>query len=154
MRGPGLRKASLPRLLSSHQFELWRVVDYELGELFEHADVMSEGAARAEGPSLTYYGITSILLLTRSHGGNIPDESLHNTVEVLRRNPHARTRAIRIACREAQVRCPQPLARVEAELLVRVGPKGVHIDVEVEAPVLDHDRVVAVTDSAVRSRAR
>jgi hypothetical protein len=133
--GPSLRKAGSPQLFVPRQVELWRVLDYRLRELLEGADVVSEGAERNEGAACTYYGVTSILLLSISHGGEIPDESLLRVVELLRGNPHARTRAVRIACREAQVRCRYPLVRVQADLQVRATPRGIQVDVEVEAPI-------------------
>jgi hypothetical protein len=50
-------------------------------------------------------------------------------------DPHARLRAVRIACLEAQVRSTAPIGRVRAELAVRSDVRGVRVDVDVEARV-------------------
>ena len=47
-RGPGLKKAHALPLLSTRKVELWQSSDYRWRELFEGADVMSEGATRGE----------------------------------------------------------------------------------------------------------
>jgi hypothetical protein len=44
--------------------------------------------------------------------------------------------AIRIACREAQVRSKHPIDRVSAEFVVRPDPRGIRVDIDVEARVL------------------
>lgn len=101
--------------------------------MFEHADVMSEGACRTEATGSVYYGSTSIVLALESQGGHIPDEAAGRIVRLLRFNPHARVRAIRIACREAQVRATVPLGQVRAELTFSQQDAGIIIDVDVEA---------------------
>ncbi len=107
--------------------------DYRVRQMFEQADVMSEGASQPDRTGRVYYGTTSIVLPLESAGGHIPDDQLEAVFDVLRRNPHARVRAIRIACREAQVRCPQPLGQLRAELLFSRSRLGVKIDIDVEA---------------------
>jgi hypothetical protein len=42
---------------------------------------------------------------------------------------------VRIACLEAQVRSVGPIGRVRAELFVRPDPRGIRVDVDVEARV-------------------
>jgi hypothetical protein len=117
------------------KFASFRTTDYRWRELFESADVMSEGAVRKEREGSMYYGTTSVLLPYVSHGGHLPDELGLLVGRLLSCDMHARVRAIRIACREAQVRSPLPLGRVNAELVVRPDTRGLRIDVEVEAPV-------------------
>lgn len=134
-RSPGLRKARGVNLLERRTLELWRSSDYRWRELFECADVMSEGATRSESDGSTYYGSTSVLLPFASKGGGIPDELGHDVVQLIARDPHARLRAVRIACLEAQVRSHAPIGRIRAELFVRVDERGVRVDVEVEARV-------------------
>lgn len=129
--------------MTSRSVELFRSADYRLRELFESADVMSEGAVRRETDGSSYYGTTSLLLPFVSHGGRIPDELALDVVRVVTRDPHARIRAIRIACREAQVRSVHALGRIHAELVVRHDSRGVRIDVDVEARL-----------AAARARAR
>lgn len=134
--GPGLAKTLGVPLLRARRLKLWQSTDYRWRELFESADVMSEGAARDEPDGSVYYGTTSVLLPTVSHGGSLPDAQLSDAVQLLRSDPHARVRAVRIACLEAQLRATGPLGRISAELFVRTDPRGVRVDVDVEASVL------------------
>jgi len=135
-RGPGPVKTGMLALLgSSKKLELWQSADYRLRELFEAADVMSEGATRSEPDGATYYGSTSVLLPFVSHGGFVPKERASDIARLVASDPHARLRAIRIACLEAQVRSGAPMGRVRAELFVRPDPRGIRVDVEVEARV-------------------
>ena len=114
---------------------LWQSADYRLRELFESADVMSEGATRSEPDGSTYYGSTSVLLPFVSHGGWVPKERARDIERLIASDPHARIRAIRIACLEAQIRSGAPIGRVRAELVVRRDARGIRVDVEVEARV-------------------
>jgi hypothetical protein len=134
-RSPGLRKTRGVTLLERRTLELWRSSDYRWRELFECADVMSEGATRSESDGSTYYGSTSVLLPFASKGGGIPDELGRDVARFIARDPHARLRAVRIACLEAQVRSHAPIGRIRAELFVRDDERGVRVDVEVEARV-------------------
>lgn len=134
-RGPGLKKTHALPLLSTRKVELWQSSDYRWRELFEGADVMSEGATRNEPDGQIYYGSTSILLPFSSRGGLIPDDQGEQVVRLLTRDPHARLRATRIARLEAQVRSAAPIGRVRAELGASLAPHGVQVSVEVEARV-------------------
>jgi hypothetical protein len=62
---------------------------------------------------------------------------LEHVQHVIAGDPHARLRAVRIACLEAQLRSGGPIGRVRAELFVRRDPRGVRLDIEVEARVFD-----------------
>jgi hypothetical protein len=135
VKGPGLRKARGAPLLDRRTVELWRSSDYRWRELFECADVMSEGATRSEPDGSTYYGSTSVLLPFASKGGAVPDELGAEVARLIASDPHARLRAVRIACLEAQVRSTAPIGRVRAELAVRSDVRGVRVDVDVEARV-------------------
>jgi hypothetical protein len=104
--------------------------------MFEQADVMSEGASKAESEGPTYYGMTSIVLLLESCGGHIPDDEHTQVARLLARDPHARVRATRIAWREAQVRSGVPLGQLRAELSFSSTNVGVKIHVDVEAKQL------------------
>lgn len=134
-RGPGLSKARGLGLIERRSLTLLRSSDYRWRELFERADVMSEGACREEPDGTTYYGSTSVLLPFASKGGGVPDELGPDVAALIANDPHARVRAVRIACLEAQVRSRGPLDRVRAELFVRTTARGIRIDVEVEALV-------------------
>jgi hypothetical protein len=121
--------------VSSRKVELWQSSDYRWRELFEAADVMSEGAVRDEPDGRMYYGSTSILLTFTSRGGFVPDNQAEQVVRLVSRDPHARLRATRIARLEAQVRSAAPIGRVRAELGVKKVASGVQVSVEVEARV-------------------
>jgi hypothetical protein len=133
--GPGVKKTHALPLLRVRKVELWQSSDYRWRELFENADVMSEGATRSEPDGHTYYGSTSILLLFSSRGGLVPDDQAEQVARILGRDPHARLRATRIARLEAQVRAAAPIGRVRAELGVAVVAHGIQVGVEVEARV-------------------
>lgn len=145
--GPGPVKAGPYSLVQSRAVEVFRSSDYRFRELFDHADVMSEGAIRNESDGASYYGTTSLLLPLASRGGIVPDELAERLSRLVTYDPHARLRAIRIACREARVRSVHPIGRIKAELVVRNDARGIRIDVDVEA------RVVA-TGGRAASRAR
>jgi hypothetical protein len=134
-RGPGLKKTHALPLVSTRKLELWQSSDYRWRELFEGADVMSEGATRAEPDGKMYYGSTSVLLPFSSRGGFVPDDQAEQLARLLTRDPHARLRATRIARLEAQVRSAAPIGRVRAELGVSVVAHGIQVSVEVEARV-------------------
>lgn len=143
-RGPGLKKTHALPLLSTRKVELWQSSDYRWRELFEGADVMSEGATRDEPDGKMYYGSTSILLPFSSRGGLVPDDQAEQVARLLARDPHARLRATRVARLEAQVRSAAPIGRVRAELGVKLVAHGIQVNVEVEARVhrelADRDR--------------
>jgi hypothetical protein len=132
---PGLAKTRSEELLSRRRVDLVKASDYRFREMFENADVMSEGKTRDESEGATYYGSTSILLPFVSRGGGVPDDRAEELLALLSSDPHARIRAIRVACIEAQVRAHAPIGRVRAELFVRRDRRGIRVDVEVEARV-------------------
>lgn len=118
----------------------YRANDHLLSELFDRADVVSEGMLRDERGGARYYGTTSVLLLLSQGGGPGDAGGPSRYAELAGRDPHARLRALRIACREAQVRAGGPLSRIEAEVTVRPDARGVRLDVEVEAALVrEHD---------------
>jgi hypothetical protein len=133
--GPGPAKTKALAIGTSRTLELWQSADYRLRELFEAADVMSEGATRSEPDGATYYGSTSVLLPFSSEGGAVPKERAREIARLIANDPHARIRAIRIACLEAQIRSGAPIGRVRAELFVRRDVRGIRVDVDVEARV-------------------
>jgi len=145
--GPGPVKAGPYKLVQRRAVEVFRSSDYRFRELFERADVMSEGAVRNESDGAAYYGTTSLLLPVVSRGGIVPDELASQLSRLVTHDPHARLRAIRIACREARVRSVHPIGRIKAELVVRHDAGGIRIDVDVEARVL-------VTSGRAAGRAR
>ncbi len=123
-------------LVEHRTAQLWRSTDYGWRELFESADVMSEGAVRDEREGPTYYGSTSVLLPFASRGGKIPDDQAATVHRLIAADPHARLRAVRIACLEAELRAGSRIGQVRAELFVRRDKRGVRIDVDVETLVV------------------
>src|SRR5580658_8738653 len=77
-----------------------RTLDARWREAFEAADAISEGAARAEGNRSTWYGSTSLILRIDA----VSDEERAFIAAVAERDLHVRTRALRVAVREAAVR--------------------------------------------------
>ena len=112
--GPGLSKTRALGLLERRTLTLLRSSDYRWRELFERADVMSEGACREESDGTTYYGSTSVLLPFASKGGGVPDELGPEVAALIASDPHARVRAVRMACLEAQVR--SKVSRVRSDM--------------------------------------
>jgi hypothetical protein len=148
---PGLRKAARLPIVRKRTAELVSSVDYRWRELFEAADVMSEGATRDEPDGPVYYGSTSVLLPRASQGGLVPDSEAEQVRKLLAIDPHARVRAVRIACLEAQLRAEGPLGRVRAELVVREDVRGIRVDIDVEARV--HAQPAARLELGETSRA-
>lgn len=149
---PGLAKAGALPLVSRRSLPLVKSTDYRLRELFERADVISEGKTREEAVGATYYGSTSIHLPFTSHGGSIPDVDADVVAALLAKDPHARLRAVRVACLEAQVRALHPIGKVRAELAVLRDARGLRIHVEVEAPVFQERVRKGVASGAKRTR--
>jgi hypothetical protein len=105
-------------------------------ELLEKADVVSEGAVRKEVEGSVYYGTTSVLLMPAAKGRKYSVEEVETLVLLLTADPHARVRAVRIACIEAQLRAGCDIGAVRAELTIRRDERGVRIDIDVEARVI------------------
>lgn len=107
--------------------------------LFDHADAMSEGAVKDErGGERVWYGSTSLIL-------ELPVEtSLEDRVflrGVAEKDVHVHVHALRCAHREAQSRAPGMLGRVSCELHFSDDPKGLRIDVDVQAPLIERRKV-------------
>ena len=137
VKGPGLVKTKRAHLFHSRTLCLVAASDARWGELFEAADVMSEGAPRGEGSERSYFGSSSIILLIAPEGRGQTAQSLAGAVA---RDPHVRLRAMRVARREAAQRANAPLDRVRTEITVSPCPTGVAVHVDVEAVVLPDRR--------------
>ncbi len=114
-----------------------RTHDSRWREAFDDADTMSEGGARAEGGESVWYGSTSLILGLEAAG----DDERAFLVAVAERDVHVRTRAIRLAMREANVRAASEgagarLGRSQCEIRFAVDPRGLRIDVDVQAPLI------------------
>lgn len=135
-RRPGLVKTKQLPLVSRQSRTFARSADHHWQELFEKADVVSEGAIRSEADGPVYYGSTSILLPNRLHGGGYEPEEQPELLALLTVDPHARVRVVRMACLEAQLRARHPIGSVRAEVVIRDDPRGVRVDIDVEANVV------------------
>jgi hypothetical protein len=133
---PGPKKVQRLPIGSRRKVELVQCIDYSWRELFEAADVVSEGAVRNESEGPVYYGSTSVQLSSSAHGGKYSEKNVEELVRLLAADPHARVRAVRIACLEAQLRAGCSIGAVRAELTIRSNVRGVRVDVDVEAKVI------------------
>ena len=130
MRGPGLKKVRRAALVTTG--ERVRADDHAWRELFDHADAVSEGGVRSERAGTMWYGSTSLIL-------DVPgttDEERAFLAAVAERDVHVRLRAVRTARREASMRAPGTLGRTHCEIRVGPDPRGVRIDVDVQAPLI------------------
>lgn len=135
--GPGLAKTIRGKLFQSRTLRLVASSDARWGEVFDRADVMSEGAPRGEGSERLYFGSSNIILLIAPEG---PDQTVQSLVGAVARDPHVRLRAMRVARREAAQRANGPLDRVRTEISVSPCQTGVAVHVDVEAQVLPDRR--------------
>ncbi|WP_394849386.1 hypothetical protein LZC95_18310 [Pendulispora brunnea] len=100
------------------------------------ADVISEGAARVENDGAVWYGSTSLIV-------TVPFEKSEERAlfaEVAARDPHVRVRALRIAKREAAIRAAAPLGRASCELRIEPDERGLRIDIDIQAPLIEERR--------------
>ncbi|MDB4942483.1 MAG: hypothetical protein JWP97_2017 [Labilithrix sp.] len=90
-----------------------------------------------EDAGRTYYGSTSLIL-------GLPVETPVEELAFLRalaeKDVHVHVHALRCAHREAQSRAPGQLGRTACELSFSVDPKGLRIDVDVQAPLIERRR--------------
>lgn len=152
--GPSIAKSGRAALGEARLRPLVQCTDYRWRELFEGADVLSEGAVRHGDEDPTYYGSTSIVLKDKSHGGDFADAERSRIAQLLNVDPHARIRAIRMACLEAQLRAKSDIDSVRAEFVVTEEPRGVRITVEVEARLLSETESRASASNFHRPRKR
>jgi hypothetical protein len=128
--GPGLAKSRASLLL--HGLGRVRTCDSGWRELFDRADVVSEGAVREEPGAEVWYGTTSALLPVEA-SQTAPFEP----AALAERDLHARLRAVRLARREALSRAPSPLGTIRCELRFSTHPGGLRVDAEVEAALIE-----------------
>ncbi|MEO9143424.1 MAG: hypothetical protein ABI332_14195, partial [Polyangiaceae bacterium] len=101
-------------------------------ELVEGADVVSEGAVGEDIEGAAWFGSTSLVLLFP--GADAAERAF--LASWVLRDPHVRLRAVRVARREASLRAPSALGRATCELKASPDPRGVRIDVDVQAPLI------------------
>jgi hypothetical protein len=131
VKRPGLAKVRHPPLVVARPGVRLQSSDAAWRELFERADVVSEGSVHAELDGRSWYGSTSMILRAP------PDADPVLLAQVAERNVHVRLRAVRTALREASLRAPGRLGRLMCELRISPDPVGVRIDVDVQAPLIE-----------------
>jgi hypothetical protein len=128
--GPGIVKARAHAVVVTREMVIVRASVASWRDLFERADVVSEGSARDEPAGRFWYGSTSLILPIAV--GDAPFYAA-----VASRDVHVRVRALRAAHREASSRAPGRLGRLSCEVRVAPDPSGVRIDVDVQAPLIE-----------------
>jgi hypothetical protein len=132
---PGLAKTrELPFVLARNT-TLVRAPDCRWRELFDRADVLSEGSARDENGGRVWYGSTSLILPIDALKDGDADPAF--LAALVARDAHVRLRALRMAHREASLRAPGRLGRVSCEMRISPDSRGVRIDVDVQAPLIE-----------------
>ena len=96
---------------------------------------MSEGGVREEEAGRVWYGSTSLILQVAP--ADAPGTGPAFLAALVRRDAHVRLRALRTAHREACSRAPCRLGRFTCEMRVEADPRGVRIDVDVQAPLIE-----------------
>jgi hypothetical protein len=117
-----------------------RAPDPRWRDLFEQADVVSEGSLREERTGRVWYGSTSLILRVGPHAGDGAEKLPADPsflAALVSRDVHARLRAVRVAHREACLRAPGRLGRFTCEMRISPDPEGVRIDVDVQAPLIE-----------------
>lgn len=130
MTRPGIVKARGLPLVLAHETTLLSAPEPAWRALFEHADTISEGSVREEASGRVWYGSTSLIL-------SVPGYDPALVAAVAGRDVHLRLRAVRTARREASLRAPGRLGRFTCEIVVTPEPRGVRIDVDVQAPLIE-----------------
>ena len=136
-RGPSIRKAKAPELVE-HGGPFVRTTEGRWRDLFNEADAISEGAVKDEKGERVWYGSTSLIL-------GLPVETPVEERAFLRalaeKDVHVHVHALRCAHREAQSRAPGMLGRTVCEVRFSEDPRGLRIDVDVQAPLIERRRV-------------
>lgn len=123
--GPGLRKATRPRVHAVRCITLARLDANATRDWLDDASIVSEGGLH-DGER--YYGSTYVTV----RDATLAPSSLASLVDA---DPHLRLRILRVAHREASARAAAPLETMRAEISIRSTADGVEIAVDVEADV-------------------
>lgn len=107
-------------------------------DLFACCDAMSEGAVKDERGERHWYGSTSLIL---GLPVETPVEERSFLLALAKKDVHVHVHALRCAHREAQSRAPGLLGRVVCEVRFSDDPRGLRIDVDVQAPLIERRRV-------------
>ncbi|HEY6460929.1 MAG TPA: hypothetical protein VIY73_12285 [Polyangiaceae bacterium] len=135
MTRPGIAKARGVPFVLARPETFVRAPDCRWRELFDRADVVSEGSVRDEDEGRCWYGSTSIILPVDDADRAGAEPAL--LAELVGRSAHVRLRALRMARTEACLRAPGRLGRITCEIVVAQDSRGVRIDVDVQAPLIE-----------------
>jgi hypothetical protein len=102
---------------------------------------MSEGGVRDEPAGRVWYGSTSLIL---GLPVETPGEERAFLLALAGKDMHVHVHALRCATREAQSRAPGMLGRTVCELHFSDDPKGLRIDVDVQAPLIERRQATRV----------
>jgi hypothetical protein len=130
VKGPGLAKVHGSPVILAREAVFVRTSRGRWKDLFARADILSEGSARSEPHGRVWYGTTSLILPADG-----ADPAL--LAAVAERDVHVRLQALRIARREACLRAPARLGRLACEIQVKLDNRGVRIDVDMQAPLIE-----------------
>jgi hypothetical protein len=134
---PGLARGKSRGPVSLRWTPLVRGSDPEWRILFDAADAVSEGSVKGDAGSKVWYGSTSLILVLAE---DTTPEHRALLVGVAAKDLHVRLRAVRLAQREAQLRAPSTLGRCACEIRVGSEARGVRIDVDIQAPLIEGSR--------------
>jgi hypothetical protein len=132
-----LKKARPPALVE-RAGPFVRTTEGRWRELFVDADAMSEGGVKEEQGERVWYGTTSLIL---GLPVETPVEERAFLLALARKDVHVHVHALRCATREAQTRAPAMLGRTACDLTFSDDPRGLRIDVDVQAPLIERRRV-------------
>jgi hypothetical protein len=135
--GPGIARGRSPSPIAVRWTPLVRGSDAQWRALFDAADSVSEGSVKDEALGQVWYGTTSVILVLPAA---MSDEDRTLLVGVASKDLHVRLRAVRLAHREAQLRAPSTLGRCNCEIRVGSESRGVRIDVDIQAPLIEGSR--------------
>lgn len=133
-RGPGLARCRPRGPVSFQWAPLVRGSDPGWRALFDGADSVSEGSVVKEAGGPVWYGSTSVILAAPA---GTPETERTLLAGVAAKDLHVRLRAVRLARREAQLRAPSSLGRSSCEIRVVSEERGVRIDVDIQAPLIE-----------------
>jgi hypothetical protein len=133
---PPLAKVRAAPPVRERSVALISALEGRVRDLLDLADVVSEGAARAEGSGEVYYGSTHLLLTPVSRGGSFADADVTALGRIAPGDPHLRVRALRIARGEALARAGAALGPIHAELAVEQCARGLAIRIDLSAVLL------------------
>jgi hypothetical protein len=131
LAGPGLSKVRKAQVVVTRRaLELVALRKGWWSSLLEEADIISEGQPMADGEVSVYYGSTSVRAAVDS-------DDVHELVQLVLHDPHARLRLLRLAHREAVSRAGASLNVMHAEIVARALVDGacdfLAIDIDVSA---------------------